>query len=1484
MSLMKRCLTGLGVILMAAGLTGCPKPALHVEPLSKSFGETATTDSFRIYNTGAGTLTWQISESIPWLRLSVDGGATLTDTLAGNTATEVDVIGMYLDRSQLPYDTVSGEIQITSNGGTEIVRVSATKRPAAQLLASDTEIDFGLSDQQRAITLSNGGVTSLTWKLSVSSDAPWLTAAPLEGTLANVGNNVSVTLNANRSGLAAGTYTGIVTITSNGGNAAVTVTMAVPPFTVSPYELPFGTVLEPVSQQISLKNSRFDPLPVTMTVNTGAGSNWLSVPANNVEIPVGNPLVVLATANPAGLTPGSYSGEIRIAAVDASYEVTIAASMVVPGLSLSSAAIDFGTISEPATRTVTLGNLGAQPIIWQAAVPLSESRWLSVNPSSGTLQTQTELTLTAVPGNVDPGSYRAELAITSDGGDHTVVVTMVRPRPSALKVEPASIDFGATRNEQLVAIWNDGIGTVDWRIDAAAFPAWLSLSPVDAQSVASGSVSGDATATVTLKVDRTKAPDGATDFAYSFLVEASGGTTQGVTVETSMSVPLFPILKVDAEGEDADDTPFINFDVRENSQSFVIRNEGTGPLDWSLTLKDMPKWITSVSPSQGTLPARTQQTVTVTVDRSTLDYRGDQYELPLVTNDPAQKIEGVLVEIQVAKVVVVRASPVQLAFGENQTSTILSVANFGDPDTTLNFKVTSTKEWLSVFPNTGSSLGTTLPNKDWRDISVSVDRSQLEGLGASAKLSVFATKLENGVPVQDTEIAAVEVTVTVDATPLTIEAARPAQRVPSMARYVLLMRDIQYRPILYPEAQLGDLTTKIRVYEDDIPMDASETNQFITPGRRARGTALILLDYSGSMQQAAGMVTDEEVSSAPNPLQALYEKTIPYLINEMPENYRVAMAVFSERGSSGVRLISDASDEPLFTTNKNVLQNRLMNANVLDNGATMLYEAFSEGLSALVAEDGDYIPFDTSDDRILIVVTDGRVTTPPGEITPYVLLLQGARVRPFVIGWGLNTSADPLIRLSANPGGHYYATHTADTGLTDTSGDPIRLPIVSELQGWCETTDDPCDRSIAKDLASQIVFSYISLNEMAGVTVEGRMSFDNPNDLDSPCIEDQGEISGSYKHTQIDFLYYSGDPRLGQIRLETEGIGDDDTADVIVRADYMPRNINQLTFNIQTVGGAAGMIMDVQQITQTDGGVIHDWARSGGGNTFTFTAPETPLLYGEFGDLLRLRFTHAANPFDLRFEVLYPQITAHPDSKYFTHPDNIRVENARALAPSAPYPQITAIPALNVAGALSLGATEDMATVSLTNIGGSHEPTSVGLYWEASLTEGTDFLRLTNIPTDAEDRMLYSSQNPYNLIMTADRSVAPGVHYGTIEFTFDSVFHNTITRYLYVSMQVLAPNLVVSANTLIFDSGATEQTLTVSNSGQSTLLWGIDFTLLPEWLTLSGYSGTLGYKESTMLGVYISRPDVNPSDPSAVFNLFSTTTGQTLPVTVSVAP
>jgi hypothetical protein len=1450
-------LAQLGCLAALAVLAGCPSPSqVTVTPLAVFFGASDGTHALRIANQGVIPVHWEVSEDLPWLELSLPGDPTPAATLEGTLETGVILVNLTVIRSELPVgQTTTGQVTVTTDAGVTVVSVSASAEGVSMLQLSPASLDFGASDIQSTLYVSNTGLAPLNWAVAVPTDAPWVTVTPSSGTIASGDDAVALTVTVSRSGLAGASFSTDLQFTSDGGDVDVPVAMLAPSFTVAPATVDFGNPLSTASRPLIINNAGFEALDLTLTIQTGDGGAWLSSSQSAVTLPASGSVTINITANPQGLTPNTYSGSIHIAN-GTTFAQDVPVQMLVTGFGISPTLVPFGTITSSAAQSVQLQNLGTTSIPWSVAVTPA-SAWLSLDHASGTLQSADSIQLTADPTRVTPGQYTATLTFSFSGIERTVTVTMAKPRPASLQVSPADIDFAATGFEYPVFLWNDGVGAIAWSIDTTGFPAWLTLTPVNAQGVASGTVSGDTTDQVALSVRRDLAPAGQTDFDYTFTVQASGDSATPVPVAVHMTVPPVPSVELQADGLDSSGVPFVNLDSGQTQKTFTITNTGTGTLTWSVDLSAKPAWLVSVDPQQGALNPGIQETITVTVTRTGLSYLGAQYVVPITTDDPEHTSLKLLIEVQVPKVISIGTDPSTIAFGLNDNSAALGVANFGDPDTVLNFQLVPTKDWLAVYPSTGSSVGVSGAVKDWKDFSVSVDRSLLEGQGASAKIVISAFDVVDGKRVIRTDVTPVQVPISVEANELTIENALPRLRVPSLVRFVLTMRDVQYRSIALPETVLPAVNDEIAVFEKSVPLELTETNQFLTPINRGTGTLLILLDYSGSMQAAAQQVTDPDVVAAPDRLSAVYQKTIGTLIDEIPANYRLGIAVFNERGyDKAIRVIKLAKDDADFETNRANLHARLNSIQVTDNGATELLPAV-EAASALLEGDDftrGLLAFDNADVRGVVCVTDGRLTTPPGTISEAVTTLLGAYTRFLCVGWGSDVLADPLIRLANGTGGHFYSTKTvAGSAIAPETGTVERIPVVDSLLDWCQTNvDDPCDQSISKDLAAQVVFSYVTLSDESGVLFEGRPSFNDPNDQNSPCIPEQGVITGSWSVGSLDYSAIAGDPRLGQISLRSTAIQPDGTAIVRVYLDYAPRNISTFTLNIDP--GATPMA--VEQVQTPDGGLIPGWQQTVNGTEYTFTAPAgTELPYGAFGDLLELHLSGIADPYELDFGVTSPVYNKDDlNGKYFICPQAI-VLSARDSSYASSFPE----PAYRVIGpdrmlsgppTYEMGATINNATVQLANIGGQHLDTKVWLGWTATVdSSSSSYLSLSPAPATGTIKTLMDPVQ-FNVLLT--RPTDPGDYEGIINlaYTFGSLNMNVTGPSIHFHFAV---TLAVTPTTLDFGTNLLSLPLTVTNGGGAQMKWAVSTTGAPAWLTVQNGNGTLAAGASAAPTITIDR-------------------------------
>ncbi|MBX3177146.1 MAG: VWA domain-containing protein [Candidatus Hydrogenedentes bacterium] len=1488
-----RCTVLFGLVLAAIALSGCPtalEPGLSVSPLALNFGVNEDSKTLRIRNTGGGVLTWtaEVTGEAPWLTLESVAGAKQAQMVEGESTTEVDTIALNVNRALLAQSTSrTATVTVTSNAGTQTVSVSVAAAGPAQLNVSPTALSFGSATTSMQVTIGNTGSEALSWSLAIPADAPWLAASRTQNSNVSAGSSDSVEFTVNRAGLPGGNYTTQVPVTSNGGDAEITVTMSVPPLVVSTSSIEFGALAAPSSRSFTISNPSDTAVSVQISSAPASGSpSWFSVA--NVVTSI-EPLATVSLdvlASPAGLDPGDYSGTITVTSASQGFSATIAVSMDVAGFAISPNTVDFGSITATRQSSFVIENLTSDPLPFEITVPAGNP-WLSVSPTNGNVSTLRTIQLTANPNAVDPGNYTAEVEVVlgaaGSGLRETVTVSMSRPEPARLEASPRNIVFGTSLIERRVAIWNVGIGTVDWRINSSGFPAWLSLSPTDGGGVASGSVTGDETDEVVLRIDRSRAPEGVFELQHSFTITASRDASNTVTVNLTAAIAQSPVFVLQSDDIDDRGIPTLAVPATVDTRTFVIRNEGNGTLAWSFGT--LPSWIASLNPSQGSLEPNVQQTVTLRVNRTGLSTPGVQTFLEITTNDPDRPRALLDVSVSVAPVIVIGARPGSIGFQEDENAKILEIYNDGDPGTILNYQVVSNKEWLAVSPATGSSQGTASALKDFQPHSVSVDRSRLDGESASGRLIISAFLIQNGVAVPNPNVATLEIPVTVEAAGLTIESALPSTRVPSLLRNVLMLRNVRSEIIPLPESRLNDVGALFRISENEVPLELTETNQFLK--KRFTANLLVLLDFSGSMRASAEAVLadgqlGDPASLTEDALKTLYLQAIPQLLDELPAHFRVGLGVFNDHAipeSGVVRMINPADGEPAFTRDKAILQSRLASVNVQDNGATDLIPAVIAGTDIVVAQDANenLIPFDDAHVKGIIMVTDGRDTS-LGRVTDAANYAIERRVRLFIVGWGAQVNTDPIIRLATSTGGHYYSTRSRATGAQDPFGVPIRIPLVSELQDWCALdAGDVCDQSLPNDLANQVVLNYSSLNREPSVLVKANLTFNDPNDQNSPCLPEQGEISAGVSYPQQDFSTIQGDNRAGQIALETEGISGGQAV-VVVRADYIPRNITRLSFNI-SVSSLESPTLSVARAPQTAGGLISNWDTGGAPPTYTFSSPDgAPLRFSDYGDLLYITVSNVTQAFTLNFEVVEPVYSASNfETKYFTHPDSILVSGGAFLANSFPAPYFDSRPAPQDTDAsfiIPLDDATDRVEIDVYNLGGSHVPpgaaphpitgefscdgiVNIGLCWRAAI--GSDSTFLSFVENTPEEGFVTSTFTPSTMFIDVDRSVLPpGPRRGRIfvTYNFGSVNVSGVLNPIIIDYDVQRPAIELDETFINFGFTPDSQDFGITNVGQSTLVWRVNTGAFPAWLELSDTSGNAGPGQTSFTTIHIIRENL----------------------------
>ena len=326
------------MVTVSFDVTAAPTPTIGLSATTLSFsavqgGSNPANKTISVSNSGSGTLNWTATENASWLSLSPASG------------TGSGTISVAVNTSGLSVGTISTPITITASGATntpQTVTVSLTITAAAVPPAIGvTPGSLTFTAQQgsgnptpQSLAVRNTGGGTLTW--TVSNNAAWLSHSPTSGT-----GTGTVTISPVTGSLAAGTYTGAVTLYATGAAAVtipitftITAPAAQPTIGLSPTSLTFNATAggnNPSNQTIAITNTGTGSLTWTVTDN----ANWLTATQS------GNSVVT--SVNIAGLAAGSYSGVISVAASGA----TNTPRTVPVTLTIAAA-------TQPTTGTVTL--------------------------------------------------------------------------------------------------------------------------------------------------------------------------------------------------------------------------------------------------------------------------------------------------------------------------------------------------------------------------------------------------------------------------------------------------------------------------------------------------------------------------------------------------------------------------------------------------------------------------------------------------------------------------------------------------------------------------------------------------------------------------------------------------------------------------------------------------------------------------------------------------------------------------------------------------------------------------------------------------------------------------------------------------------------------------------------------------------------------------------------------------------------------------
>ncbi len=484
-------------------------PFINASPAALSFtvtpGATLPAAQTVQLSTTAGTLpvgftaSPSVASTANWLSVSPTSGSTpATLSVSLNAVASTMLPGTY-------DGVITISASIVANPTLSIpVRLTVSNVPALTVFPRDIFFNFQtgrtLPSAQTVAVASTGVPTSFSVVATTASGGSWLNVFPSAASTPQ-----TLTVFANPTGLAAGTYTGTLTITpSQQGAVAQTVNVSlrvsdtalvnVSPGALS-LSLPQGS--PPTTQNIAV-TSTGDNIQFSMGfTTTSGGSSWL----------LAGPITGTTPANltvyiqPQGLPVGIYSGSITVTASNANTQVIPVSLAITTGATLGAtpSSLSFTQAQgggAPDAKTVSLTASTGVLSFSATATTNVGGNWLSVTPIVGS--TPATLSVSASGASLAQGTYTGQITVQSQGATNspmTIPVVFTVGPAQTISLTPATLTFnsqqGATAPPaQSVSVGSSG-GALNFTAAAATSTGggWLSVSPGSGTTPASLSIS-----------------------------------------------------------------------------------------------------------------------------------------------------------------------------------------------------------------------------------------------------------------------------------------------------------------------------------------------------------------------------------------------------------------------------------------------------------------------------------------------------------------------------------------------------------------------------------------------------------------------------------------------------------------------------------------------------------------------------------------------------------------------------------------------------------------------------------------------------------------------------------------------------------------------------------------------------------------------------------------------------------------------------------
>jgi uncharacterized protein (TIGR03437 family) len=536
--------SGTGMVTIQVTLTVTAPPATlsasTLAPFNWAIGTAAPlSQPLTISSSPSSVNITNVTSNSSWLQVSPTTGAT-----PANFTVSVNTTGITTAQN------LTGQITVTApNASNSPLQIPVTFNVAASSLNVSPSLGLTFNytidgNQPLSQPLSINGTSGINYSVSSAVLSPvggnWLTATPT-GTTVPGSVNVSVIT----TGLAAGTYSGTVTVTSAGaaGSPAVipiTFVVSAPTLAPNPTSLTFN-------YQLGATAPNAQPFAVTSVpsgisfsaaaaVVSPAGGNWLQATVTNGTTPGSVSVSIINTANLPAAT-ASYTGTVTISSNGATSQVVnVTLNVTQPAITATPGSINFayqiGTTA-PSAQPISVGGTSGLAISASVSTTPPGGSWLSATVTNGT--TPGSVSVSVNTNNLTAATYNGTVTLSAPGAPSvSVPVSLVVSSQPTISLTPSQLSFayqisGAAPSSQPVNIGGTSSLPFTATVASTTGGAWLVLTN------GSGNTPGSFNVGVNTSVLKT-----AGNYSGTITVAATGAQSQ--TLNVSIVVSNLPTI------------------------------------------------------------------------------------------------------------------------------------------------------------------------------------------------------------------------------------------------------------------------------------------------------------------------------------------------------------------------------------------------------------------------------------------------------------------------------------------------------------------------------------------------------------------------------------------------------------------------------------------------------------------------------------------------------------------------------------------------------------------------------------------------------------------------------------------------------------------------------------------------------------------------------------------------------------------------------